>query len=124
MTKQHLSLQCGYWTTKSSFLTPHNNPIHKGCRKFDENCNKTLKLVNFGFCVIFVVNLRFTIYKTARISSEKTTGHRVFAMICFFSIPIFEVFRKIDTNCKRNDKKLENFGRFMIFEVILGHFLF
>ena len=51
---------------------------------------------NFGVEVIFGVNLRFFIRKTAMISAEKPTGQRSSAMLSVFHILFHEVYRRFD----------------------------
>ena len=69
-------------------------------------------------------------YFPPQISSKKTTGQQIFSLLTLFNIPIYEVCRKFDKNCKKT-LNLENFGFFVIFGLNLiffhlenSHYLF
>ena len=75
---------------------------------------------NFGFFVIFGVNLRdfSSRKKTAIISSKKPTGQRICDFPNVFNILIYDIYQKIDKNAlKRHNGR---FAKFLVFGVILG----
>ena len=95
-----------YWTTSVRLVERFYHLMLDLYQKIDKICVKKLKIKEYRF---FVILWALFFQKPAFISSSKTTGQRLLALLTVFNILIHEVYRKLYKHFIKNFENHEIF---------------
>ena len=84
--------------------------------------HKNFKIWKILFFVIFGVNLGFFHYKVSINSSEKLTRQHIFSLLTILPFKSAKSVKNLEKNSIKSSE-VGNFENFVIFDVLLKHFL-